>query len=58
MNARDRGALIMRLAELMDENKEELATIESIGINTQTIFQIHSRIQQRCTILMSGCYGF
>ena len=31
MNARDRGALILRLAELMDEHKEELATIESIG---------------------------
>eukprot|EP00088_Acartia_fossae_P053331 TRINITY_DN6060_c0_g1_i13.p1 TRINITY_DN6060_c0_g1~~TRINITY_DN6060_c0_g1_i13.p1 ORF type:complete len:901 (-),score=295.69 TRINITY_DN6060_c0_g1_i13:194-2896(-) len=30
MNARDRGALIMNLANLMDEHKEELATIESI----------------------------
>merc|ERR1719330_941780 len=30
MNARDRGALIMKLADLMDQHKEELATIESI----------------------------
>jgi formyltetrahydrofolate dehydrogenase len=30
MNARDRGALILKLAELMDEHKEELATIETI----------------------------
>ncbi|KAL5013525.1 hypothetical protein ScPMuIL_007795 [Solemya velum] len=30
MNARDRGALMYRLADLMEENKEELATIESI----------------------------
>ena len=30
MNARDRGTLINRLADLMDEHKEELATIESI----------------------------
>lgn len=30
MNARDRGKLMYRLAELMDENKEELATIESL----------------------------
>lgn len=30
MNARDRGALIYRLADLMDEHREELATIESI----------------------------
>ena len=30
MNARDRGVLIHRLADLMDEHKEELATIESI----------------------------
>jgi len=30
MNARDRGTLIHRLADLMDEHKEELATIESI----------------------------
>ena len=31
MNARDRGNLLMRLADLMEEHKEELATIESIG---------------------------
>ena len=30
MNARDRGALLGRLADLMDDHKEELATIESI----------------------------
>ncbi|XP_069994485.1 cytosolic 10-formyltetrahydrofolate dehydrogenase isoform X1 [Penaeus vannamei] len=30
MNARDRGALLFKLADLMDEHKEELATIESI----------------------------
>lgn len=30
MNARDRGRLMYRLAELMEEHKEELATIESI----------------------------
>ena len=30
MNARDRGTLLHRLADLMDEHKEELATIESI----------------------------
>ncbi|KAL4217352.1 Mitochondrial 10-formyltetrahydrofolate dehydrogenase [Mactra antiquata] len=30
MNARDRGKLMYRLADLMDEHKEELATIESI----------------------------
>jgi len=30
MNARDRGALIHRLADLMEEHQEELATIESI----------------------------
>lgn len=30
MNARDRGKLLFRLADLMDEHKEELATIESI----------------------------
>ncbi|KAJ8302046.1 hypothetical protein KUTeg_021033, partial [Tegillarca granosa] len=30
MNARDRGTLMFKLADLMDENKEELATIESI----------------------------
>ncbi|XP_068238222.1 cytosolic 10-formyltetrahydrofolate dehydrogenase isoform X1 [Palaemon carinicauda] len=30
MNARDRGTLLFRLADLMDEHKEELATIESI----------------------------
>merc|ERR1712079_446011 len=30
MNARDRGAMIMKLADLMDRDKEELATIESI----------------------------
>merc|ERR1712112_670158 len=29
-NARDRGALIHRLADLMEEHQEELATIESI----------------------------
>ncbi|XP_056380869.1 cytosolic 10-formyltetrahydrofolate dehydrogenase isoform X2 [Hyla sarda] len=30
MNARDRGRLIYRLADLMEEHQEELATIESI----------------------------
>nr|CAD7400413.1 unnamed protein product [Timema cristinae] len=30
MNARDRGTLLFRLADLMDEHKEELATIESL----------------------------
>jgi formyltetrahydrofolate dehydrogenase len=30
MNARDRGALLNRLADLMEEHQEELATIESI----------------------------
>ena len=30
MNARDRGTLLHRLADLMDEHKEEIATIESI----------------------------
>ena len=30
MNARDRGALLTRLADLMEEHQEELATIESI----------------------------
>ncbi|PVD24205.1 hypothetical protein C0Q70_14675 [Pomacea canaliculata] len=30
MNARDRGALMFRLADLMEEHAEELATIESI----------------------------
>jgi len=30
MNARDRGTLLNRLADLMEEHKEELATIESI----------------------------
>ncbi|XP_043223831.1 cytosolic 10-formyltetrahydrofolate dehydrogenase-like isoform X1 [Amphibalanus amphitrite] len=30
MNARDRGALMFKLADLMDQHKEELATIESI----------------------------
>jgi len=30
MNARDRGALINKLADLMEEHQEELATIESI----------------------------
>ena len=30
MNARDRGALIMKLADVMEEHQEELATIESI----------------------------
>jgi len=30
MNARDRGALLYKLADLMDEHKEELATIESL----------------------------
>ncbi|KAG1649677.1 Cytosolic 10-formyltetrahydrofolate dehydrogenase [Nymphon striatum] len=30
MSARDRGRLLFRLADLMDEHKEELATIESI----------------------------
>ncbi|XP_013396004.1 cytosolic 10-formyltetrahydrofolate dehydrogenase-like isoform X1 [Lingula anatina] len=30
MNARDRGALMFKLADLMDKHKEELATLESI----------------------------
>ena len=30
MNARDRGALLFKLAELMEAHKEELATIEAI----------------------------
>ncbi len=30
MNARDRGKLMYRLADLMDEHKEELATLESM----------------------------
>ena len=30
MNARDRGALLFRLADLMEEHQEELATLESI----------------------------
>ncbi|XP_078001442.1 mitochondrial 10-formyltetrahydrofolate dehydrogenase-like isoform X2 [Glandiceps talaboti] len=30
MNARDRGKLMYRLADLMDEHKDELATLESI----------------------------
>ncbi|XP_064632154.1 cytosolic 10-formyltetrahydrofolate dehydrogenase-like [Lineus longissimus] len=30
MNARDRGKLMYRLADVMDEHKEELATLESI----------------------------
>jgi len=30
MNARDRGALLMKLADIMEEHQEELATIESI----------------------------
>ena len=30
MSARDRGSLLFRLADLMEEHKEELATIESI----------------------------
>ncbi|XP_069012416.1 mitochondrial 10-formyltetrahydrofolate dehydrogenase [Embiotoca jacksoni] len=30
MNPRDRGSLLYRLADLMEENQEELATIESI----------------------------
>ncbi|CAB4005971.1 Cytosolic 10-formyltetrahydrofolate dehydrogenase [Paramuricea clavata] len=30
MNARDRGSLMYRLAEMMEEHKEELATIESL----------------------------
>lgn len=30
MNARDRGRLLFKLADLMEEHKEELATIESI----------------------------
>ena len=31
MNARDRGQLLYKLADLMEQHKEELATIESIG---------------------------
>ena len=31
MTARDRGYLLNHLADLMDQHKEELATIESIG---------------------------
>jgi len=30
MNARDRGAMLMKLADIMEEHQEELATIESI----------------------------
>uniref|UniRef100_A0A2P2HYA6 10-formyltetrahydrofolate dehydrogenase n=2 Tax=Hirondellea gigas TaxID=1518452 RepID=A0A2P2HYA6_9CRUS len=30
MNARDRGTLLFRLADLMDQHKEELATLESL----------------------------
>merc|ERR1719204_1655063 len=30
MNARDRGALLLRLADLMEQHQEELATLESI----------------------------
>ena len=30
MSARERGTLLFRLADLMDEHKEELATIEAI----------------------------
>jgi formyltetrahydrofolate dehydrogenase len=30
MSARERGSLLFRLADLMDQHKEELATIESI----------------------------
>ena len=30
MNARDRGTLLFRLADLMEQHQEELATIESI----------------------------
>ena len=30
MNARDRGALLTRLADLMEQHQEELATLESI----------------------------
>ena len=30
MNARDRGALMYKLAELMDEHREELATLETL----------------------------
>ena len=30
MNARDRGAMLSRLADLMEEHQEELATLESI----------------------------
>jgi formyltetrahydrofolate dehydrogenase len=30
MNARDRGALMYRLADLMDQHKEELATLETL----------------------------
>jgi len=30
MNARDRGTLMYRLADLMEQNKEELATLESL----------------------------
>ncbi len=30
MSARDRGFLLFKLADLMDQHKEELATIESL----------------------------
>ena len=30
MNARDRGALLNKLADIMEEHQEELATLESI----------------------------
>ena len=30
MNARDRGALLLKLADLMEQHQEELATLEAI----------------------------
>lgn len=30
ISARDRGKLLLRLADLLEQNKEELATIESL----------------------------
>ena len=30
MNARDRGTLMMKLADLLEENKEDLATLETL----------------------------
>ena len=34
ISARDRGRLLMKLADLMEQSKEELATIESLDSGT------------------------